>query len=196
MSRIPLLAPEDLDEDQRRVYQAITTGPRAGGPALSDERGALVGPFNLMVTAPVVGARLQALGSAVRYSESLSARVRELAILRVAAHHRSDFEWVTHEREARSAGVTDAELDAVVRSDPGAFTDPVEGAVLMATCAILDRGDLTDAEFAEASAWLGVVGVIELTTLIGYYSLLALQLRVLRVPADGRSPWTGERGAE
>jgi hypothetical protein len=42
-------------------------------------------------------------------------------------------------------------------------------------------GDLDDALWAEASAAIGEQVMFELTTLVGYYSTLALQLRVFRV---------------
>lgn len=193
MSRIPLLAPDDLDEDQRQVYDAITTGPRgaSGRSTLLDARGALVGPFNAMVAAPAVGARLQALGSAIRYGTSLTPRARELAVLQVAAHHRSDFEWETHTREGRAVGLADAEIAAVGRGDPAAVTDPGERVVLSTARAMLDTFDLTEEQYGAAVDALGVVGLLELITLVGYYSLLALQLRVLRVPASAPGPWAG-----
>ena len=49
-----------------------------------------------------------------------------------------------------------------------------------ATLALLD-GDLSDDAWDAASTALGVDGVFELTALVGYYSTLALQLRVFRV---------------
>jgi 4-carboxymuconolactone decarboxylase len=45
----------------------------------------------------------------------------------------------------------------------------------------LARGDLTAAEYATAEAVLEPRGLVELTTLVGYYALLALQLRVFRL---------------
>ncbi len=52
-------------------------------------------------------------------------------------------------------------------------------------------GRLTVAELARTVAALGEAGAVELTTLVGYYSLLALQMRVLRVPLpDGAPPAT------
>jgi 4-carboxymuconolactone decarboxylase len=47
--------------------------------------------------------------------------------------------------------------------------------------------------FAEATASLGRSAVVELVSLIGYYSALALQLRVFRVGLpDGAPPPTWE----
>jgi 4-carboxymuconolactone decarboxylase len=46
---------------------------------------------------------------------------------------------------------------------------------------LVRAGDLDDAQYAGAVAQLGEAGVFELTTLVGYYATLALQLRVFRV---------------
>jgi hypothetical protein len=47
---------------------------------------------------------------------------------------------------------------------------------------LLTSGDVDDDAWAAAVDTLGEAGAVELTTLVGYYSLLALQMRVLRVP--------------
>ena len=61
--------------------------------------------------------------------------------------------------------------------------------VARTVAALLTRGDLDDAEYREAVGHLGTTGLFELLTLVGYYAMLALQLRVFRVPApDGPAP--------
>ena len=57
------------------MYEAITTGRRAQGPApfrITGEDGELLGPFNAMVAHQGVGAALQSLGELLRYDSSLS----------------------------------------------------------------------------------------------------------------------------
>ena len=49
--------------------------------------------------------------------------------------------------------------------------------------ALVARGDLDDTEYREAVVQVGPAGLFELLTLVGYYTTLALQLRVFRVPA-------------
>ncbi|MDQ4117150.1 MAG: carboxymuconolactone decarboxylase family protein, partial [Actinomycetota bacterium] len=68
---------------------------------------------------------------------------------------------------------------------------PLERAVLVATRELLHTGDLDDDAWAAAHAALGDAGLVELTTLVGYYELLARQLRVFRVPVpdSGAAPW-------
>jgi 4-carboxymuconolactone decarboxylase len=186
VTRAPRLVPAALDEAQREVYDAVTGGPRAQGPALFrlvDDDGALEGPFNAFLLQPGVGMALQALGAAVRYETTFSDRAREIAILVVAGHRDSAFEWYAHEAVGRHAGLTDAELQALREHDDDAFPDATERVVARTTRRLLADGDLDDEAFAEATDALGLPQVFELLTLVGYYDTLALQLRVLRVAA-------------
>ncbi|AXB48333.1 carboxymuconolactone decarboxylase family protein [Amycolatopsis albispora] len=183
MTRLPHLEPGELDDRQRELYDAITGGPRAGGPVpLTDDYGRLAGPFNAMLVAPAVGTALQRLGAAIRYETSLSARVRELAILAVAAHWDSGFERYAHEPVALAAGVTAEQLAAVRSGELPDGLDHTELAALRFVRALLDDGDADDSTYAAAVTAVGERTVVELTTLVGYYATLALQLRVFRVP--------------
>lgn len=180
--RIRPLHPEELAPDQAELYAAITGGPRAQGPqhfALTADDGSLRGPFDAMLRSPAVGAAQQELGSAIRYRTGLSGRCRELAILLVAARWSSAFEKEAHEAVARAIGFAEEELVALAAQDVSGLADD-ERIVGRTVLALLD-GDLTDAEWEAASAALGTGGVFELTALVGYYSTLALQLRVFRV---------------
>jgi alkylhydroperoxidase family enzyme len=190
-ARIPKLAPSSLDGEQRSLYDAIAGGRRAQGPQLfrlTDSEGCLEGPFNAFLLQPRLGSALQALGSSVRYDTGLDDRCREIAILVVAAHWRSDFEWYAHEAVGRSAGLGDAELAAIRDGRHDALTGR-EAVVARTVAALVDRADLDEAEYREAVGQVGVEGLFELLTLVGYYATLALQLRVFRVPApDGAAP--------
>ena len=134
------------------LYDAIAGGRRAQGPQLfrlTDEAGGLEGPFNAFLLQPRLGSALQALGSAVRYDTGLDDRCREIAILVVAAHWRSDFEWYAHEAVGRAAGLGDAEL-AAVRDGRHAALAGREAVVARTVAALVLRGDLDDAEYREA----------------------------------------------
>lgn len=185
MSRIPRPTPAELDEDQRRLHASITGGSRSAGRRLfrlADDDGRLTGPFNAMLLNPAVGDPLQQLGAAIRYHGRLSDRSREIAILAVAAHWRSGFEQRAHEAVGAAAGLTDAELDALRTGAPLDFDDPEEAAVLATTRHLLVHRDLDDDAYRSACDTLGAEKLFELTTLVGYYSTLALQMRVFAVP--------------
>jgi 4-carboxymuconolactone decarboxylase len=182
--RLATLAPATLDGEQRALYDAITAGPRAGGPfVLTDSGGGLVGPFNAMLLSPPLGEALQALGAAVRYRSVLSDRAREIAILIVAWVRDCAFEIYAHEAVGRAVGLGDAELAAIREGRPEALADGYERLVAAVTRALATRSDLTDEEYSAARDGLGERAVFELTTLVGYYTTLALQLRAFRVGA-------------
>jgi 4-carboxymuconolactone decarboxylase len=188
VSRLPKLHPGELDEAQRTLYEAIAGGPRAQGPqafALTDEAGGLEGPFDAMLRSPGVGAALQDLGAAVRYRSALSDRAREIAILVVAHHWRSAFEIYAHEAVGAAVGLSAAELTLVREGRLAELGDETERTVGVTAAALAGRGDLDDTEYA-AAADLGDAALFDLTTLVGYYATLALQLRVYRVSAPPR----------
>jgi 4-carboxymuconolactone decarboxylase len=192
--RLPLLDVAALTDEQRALYDAIA-GSR-GRPAgrdgargwLTDRAGRLLGPFNAMLYSPAVGSPLQELGAAVRFRTGFTARERELAILVVAAHRRSDYEWHAHERIGRRAGLTEEELTALRSGRRPPLADARERVVYEVARALADEGDLDDALYAEAAATLGRPVLVELVTLVGYYAALALQLRVFRAGAPPGEP--------
>ena len=186
--RLAKLLPGGLDADQRAVYDAIAGGKRAEGPQLfqlRDADGGLEGPFNAFLLQPRLGLALQALGSAVRYETTLSDRAREIAILVVAVHRDSSFEWYAHEAVGRHVGLTDGELEAVRIHAYDVFDDHAERVVARVSHALLEDGDLDDAAYSDAVEAIGLPQLFEVLTLVGYYDTLALQLRVFRTPAPG-----------
>ena len=189
MSRIPALVPGALDPDQAALYERIAGGPRARGPqhfALKNADGSLVGPFNALLISPALGGAVQELGAAVRYRTALSAREREIAILIVAHHWTSAFEVMAHEAVGRAAGLTDAELSALRDGGVPDLADEREAVCAQLTWALV-RGDVDDELWARASGVIDSTTIFELTTLVGYYALLALQLRVFRVEQEGEA---------
>lgn len=181
--RQPRLLPGQLDDEQAALHRAITEGPRGTGPqlfALTDDEGALVGPYGGFLLSPYLGDALQQVGAAVRYRSGLSDRVRELAILVVAAHWRSSFETRAHEAVGRACGLSEDEMAAVRDGRMPSLRDPGERAAVRLAGAMV-AGDVDDQTWEACTPQLDASMVFELTTLVGYYATLALQMRVLRV---------------
>ncbi len=178
--RLRALRPDELDDEQRRLYEAIVGGRRASQSPLvspAEPDGSLRGPFNPMLLSPVVSGPLQELGVAIRYGTDLTPRQRELAILAVGERWQSGFERDAHERIGREAGLSDAELAAATDGVAIDLADPAEATVL-SLARLLARGwDVGDNDYRDAVAMLGEARCYELVVLVGYYSLLALVLR-------------------
>lgn len=185
--RLPVLSSEEMTTEQVDLYREILAGPRGQGPRavlLASGAGGLAGPFNAMLYAPPVGRALQELGTAIRFRTDLAPRIREMAILVVAQAWDSGYERASHEPIGREAGLTEPEIEALrTGADPG-FADKQEQVAYSVVRALTGpAADLDDVEYDTAVAVLGEQALVELSTLVGYYATLALQLRVFRVPA-------------
>jgi 4-carboxymuconolactone decarboxylase len=193
--RLAHLQPDELTAEQQQLYDTINQGPRrAAHPGLVspvgivDDEGRLQGPFNAMLFHPVVGMALQELGRVLRFSGQLPPRAREIAILIVANSERSDFEWAAHAAIGAHLGLSTDEIAALARAEVVEFEDHIEQAVARATRALVATGDLDDETYRASEAALGAAGLLELSTLIGFYRALALQMRMFRVPGPP-GPW-------
>ena len=181
--RLPRLTPAELDDTQRALREQILGGPRGSGPQhfpLVHDDGSLTGPFGVMLHEPALGRPLQELGSAIRYATGRSDRVREIAILAVAAATGSAFEAYAHERVGRAVGLTEDEL-AALADGSFASTDPHERAAHALCRHLLDGGPaahLDDAGYASYADALGTTTMTELVVLVGYYRTLADLLAV------------------
>lgn len=188
--RIPWPEPEELDADQRVVYDAIVGGPRGAASAfpLTDDAGRLNGPFNSMLLVPALGEALQEVGAAIRYRSPLSDREREIAILTLAAHRKNEFEWYAHERVGAGIGMSPEELDALANTTPAQSMTVEELTVQSLTGRLVLDRDLSDREFADGLSTLGLEKLSALITLVGYYDLLALGLTAYRTPLPDGEP--------
>ena len=74
------------------------------------------------------------------------------------------------------------------------LADAAERAAVRAAWALVRTADLDDRQYPQALAELGAAGIFELTTLVGYYATLALQMRVFRVGAPAAPGDAGTAG--
>ena len=184
--RLATLSSDTMTPEQVGLYRDILSGPRGQGPRavlLDTGAGGLAGPFNTMLYAPEVGHALQELGAAIRFRTQLSSRIREMAILVVAQAWNSDYERSSHELTGRDAGLTDPEIKALRAGADPAFTDEREQVAYQVVRSLTGPADLDDQQYDLAVAILGERALVELSTLVGYYATLALQLRIFRVGA-------------
>jgi len=184
--RLAVLSSDEMSAEQVDLYREILAGPRGQGPRavqLSNGTGGLAGPFNAMLYAPSVGHALQELGAAIRFGTKLTPRIREMAILVVAQAAGSGYEQASHEPIGRDAGLTGSEIEALRTGADPAFTDEQEQVAYSVVRSLASpAADLDDHQYDTAVRVLGEQTLVELSTLVGYYATLALQLRIFRVP--------------
>ncbi len=182
MPRLPALVREDLDPAQQEAWHRIASGAR----------GSVRGPFTALITSAELCARVEQLGVFIRFDCSVPMRLRELAILCVGHHWRAGYEWFAHAPIAAKQGVPEAVI-AAIGTDAAEipFDSDADRVVVAFVRTMLRTNRVDDATYAAANALLGDKGCVELTGLVGYYSLLAMQLNTFEVvpPPPFKAPW-------
>ena len=115
------------------------------------------------------------------FSSTLPARLRELAILRVAHRRDCEYEWNHHVRMGREAGLTDDDIDGIQR---GEAADEFDRAVLAAVDELDDKSNISDATWAALSDHLDERQRMDLVFTIGCYGALAMAFNTFGVEPD------------
>jgi alkylhydroperoxidase family enzyme len=114
---------------------------------------------------------------------SLSARQRELAILRTGWLCRAGYEWAQHVVIGKSAGISEAEITAIKAGPEALGWDPLDAAIIRACDELVGNHHLSDATWA-ALAPLGDVGRVDLVYTVGQYTQVSMLLNTCGVQLD------------
>jgi 4-carboxymuconolactone decarboxylase len=199
--RFPILQPDQMNAEQKKLLDLLLAGPRGAGDAIPGAVQRILhgGPWNAWMRSPDLGNRLQNVGEYIRYKTSLPLRLNEFAILITAREWSSQYEWYAHYPFAMKAGLDPkvAEELALGRR-PSAMKE--DEAAVYEFCTQLHRTrKVDDAAFNRALALLGEQGVVDLVGLSGYYTAVSMTISVAQVmPPDGAplplKPLNGAQG--
>ena len=179
--RFPDLKREQMTDAQKRVYDAIASGPR----------GSVYGPCGPLLRSPELADRAQKLGEYLRFNTSLPARLNEFAIIINARFWESKYEWYVHMPLAVKGGLAQSTADDLAGNRRPANMKPDEELVYDFCTTLHRQHFVDDALFKRATATLGEEGVMDLIGVSGYYTLISMVLNVAEVPIppDAKSPW-------
>jgi AhpD family alkylhydroperoxidase len=127
------------------------------------------------------------LGRAV-LSTALDTRRRECAVLRVAHATGAGYEWAQHERLARQAGVTDAEIQAIATEEPVSSLDPELNLLCRVADEVSRNVRLSDEALAQIVERYGAREAAEVILLVSYYNMVSRFLESTRVELEDDSP--------
>jgi len=181
--RFKLIPLEKLTPEQKKVADAIRSGPRAAVKNSSAARpGPLGGPFNVWLRSPSVGNIIQSLGAEIRFGSSLPSKLNELAIIVTARHWTCQYEWFAHHRLALEAGLDPAIGEDIAHARRPAKMDPDETIVYNFSRELHETQRVSDATFMAARERFGERGVVDLIAVNGFYGLVSMALNVDRTP--------------
>ncbi|PSL33622.1 carboxymuconolactone decarboxylase family protein [Chitinophaga ginsengisoli] len=183
--RIQPLPPDTLGSETRSVHEEIAhlVGRSQRQVPMIDAQGALLGPFPAMLHYPQFGIPALSFIRTLDMHATLNKRVREVAILTVAASFGARFELYAHEIMAEAFGIAP---DVVALLAAGGHPDGLneQEAIAHSIAHVLVNGHVVpDSTYKRAVQLLGQDAVAELFFLIGGYCFIAIILNGFDMPS-------------
>lgn len=122
------------------------------------------------------------LARTVHTSSRVEHRIRELAILRIASQLGADVEWGQHFKIAQMVGVSADEGRDIRDDDLSSFTDKELVAIRFAEA--VEKGQVSDSEWEEASRHYSAEQLLDLTLLAGFYGYASRITLAMGVAVD------------
>lgn len=187
--RFKLIPVENLTPAQQVLTEKIKSGPRAKlASSGASKPGPLGGPFNVWLRSPGIGDLVQQLGEEIRFRSSLAGKLNELAILIVARHWTSQYEWVAHHKLALEGGLNPAIAEDIAQGKQPAGMDADETIVYNFSRELLETQNVSDANYKAVLDRFGERGVVDLISVNGFYVLVSMCLNVDGTPVPPGTP--------
>jgi 4-carboxymuconolactone decarboxylase len=177
-SRLPLVLKDSLDEEGRRIFEAINgkdgNTPRLGPPASTMHSLAAAEPYD----------RLNQL---LRSANVIGPQFFEISTLVPAREFNQQYEWTAHERGARRVGVAEEVIDVIKHGRPTSGLPEKEATAIEFGRAMLRGNRQVPPElFAKMVSLFGERGTIEITMVMGDYAMTAMLLNAVnqQLPPD------------
>ena len=183
MARIDPIPMDQMTHEQRRLNDEIA-GSRGGGPAK--------GPFALWLRTPELAEQANAFGSYLRHGTTVPQRLVELAVLVVARTYTAQYEWHAHAAHADKVGLAPDLVEAIRNRKEPVIVEQDEQIVHAVTTELTVGRKLSNATYARAVDVLGEQTLLDLVTIIGFYTMVAIVLVGFDVdiPDGGDKPLT------
>ncbi len=168
--RLPTIPPANYTEEQRQAAEEF----------LAARNVPVFGPFEPLLHSPQVMRLARATGDYLRYKSAIGNMLSELAILITAREWSQDYEWHVHYPIALKVGIKREVADAIAGGRrPRGMSDDEE-IVYDFSMELHKNKAVSDATYERTFKRFGHQGVVDLTGINAYYSLLAMHMNVAR----------------
>ena len=172
MARTATVTREQVPEQLRSVFDAETAS--TGGVVAG-------GPGSVMIHSPEMRRRVNSLVNYLRDESSLPKQIQELAMIITARSMDCQYIWHAHAARARLQGISDEFVDSLRDGKPLPQLSSDLQTVVDYALECFKTHRVSQATFDAALNQLGALGVTELSTLLGYYSLLAFNANAFEI---------------
>ena len=173
MARVPTASRSTVPQEQVEAFDEYVS-----------QRGSIpdTGPLSVMLHVPELIQRGEHLRAYLRGDESsLPANIRELGMLLAAREMDCQFIWNAHAALGRQSGLSDDLVDSLRDKRDLSGLSEAESAVINYGREFFRTHRVSEATFNAAMSQFGTRGLVELTTLMGYYACLAFNINAFEV---------------
>jgi 4-carboxymuconolactone decarboxylase len=174
MARVPVVTRAKVPAKYQKAFDEILAS-RGRGTAVDS------GPGSVMINSPEMAKRANHLSAYLRSESTLPKKVQELAMLTTARGTDCQYIWNAHAASARKEGVSDGLVDALRDKKPLPKMPADEAAVVNYGLEFFKTHRVSPTNFQAALDQFGAQGLAELTTLMGYYSMLAFNANAFQI---------------
>ncbi|HXW85614.1 MAG TPA: carboxymuconolactone decarboxylase family protein [Candidatus Binataceae bacterium] len=126
-------------------------------------------------------------GYILSQENTVPAREREIAILRIGWLNQAQYEWEQHVRIGKGAGLTDQDIEKITKG-PKAGWDRHEAALVQACDDLFENSVVSDETWKTLSERYNTQQLMDAVFTIGQYNLVSWALNSLGVPLDDYLP--------
>ena len=171
--RLPTIPPDKYSAEQTKAAQDFQAARKVP----------VFGPFEPLMHSPEVMSQARAMGDYLRYHSAIGNTLSELVILITAREWSQDYEWYVHHPIALKAGINHGIADAIADGRrPTGMSEDEEIVYDFATELIRNKR-VSDQTYTRAEKRFGNKGIVDMTGICGYYTLLAMEMNVAQYPA-------------
>ena len=145
------------------------------------ERGRISTLYRVLLNSAPLARGWEALFTAIRNRASLPARLRELAILRIAMLNGARYEFDAHVPHALKAGVPQATINALREGQLSEQLTVLDCLVLELTDTMTRDIEVADALFERVRAHFDDTQLVELVATVAAYNMVSRLLVALRI---------------
>jgi alkylhydroperoxidase family enzyme len=189
MARLSPLPPEEWTTEMHEALAALRpVNPRQPLPRRKGRPKAL-NALGTLARHPELARAFNTFNGHILFGSTLSARQRELLVLRVASLRESSYEWEQHVVLAADVGLEPDEIARIALGPDAPGWSAADRAMVRSVDELIGDGAVSDATWQALAHELDEQQLMDLVFTVGAYDTLAMAFRSFGVELDDDLKW-------
>ena len=167
-----MLNRDDVPEENRTTYDNVA----------EFRGGSVSGPYGILLHSPELAEKTAALGKYVRWNSDLTPAQREIAIITAARCLDAELMWGSHVMLAKKADVSESIIQTIGNENSVDQLDPEIASIVSFVRQLFKHNRVDDETFQNLKNYIGKQGIVDITGLVGYYTIVGFTLNAFEVP--------------